>query len=360
MTNQTNPKQPLRVAAYARFSTTNQLLKVGGFIDSQVEQIANTARYKSQLAEHNDGATWEIVDVYREEGRSGKNTDRPEFQRLLRDLKAGLIDVVVVTKIDRITRSLVDFYDLWELFEKQNVEFISLGDNFETTTAIGRAMLKITLVFAELERERTSERTKEKVHARMNKGKWFGGSFPFGYAGHPDDKTTFVIVPELQKVLRENIFEKYLEMPSIRSLVRYLNEQGIHSPKHIGRRGQKVGGAPMNVEKLRMLLSDRRLIAKSELENGDIVDCNWEPVLDEELFNRVQSKLPRNSGRRPANRTKSRVYLLEGLVKCGKCGHTMTYAKAKGRTEYYYYYRCNNKHRSASSLCKRATFRQRD
>lgn|GEM_PF-1029671 len=345
-------KTALRVAAYVRVSTSNQLMKVGGSLDSQLSQIHNTAAYKSQLAEHTDGPQWRIVDEYREEGRSGKNTDRPELQRLMNDVRAGRIDVVVVTKIDRITRSLVDFYDLWELFEKHNVEFISLGDNFETTTAIGRAMLKITLVFAELERERTSERTKEKVHARMNEGKWFGGAFPFGYVAHPDDKTTIVVDREQQQVLREHIFEKYLELPSIRSLVRYLGDKGILSPKRKGRQGQSVGGKPMSVEKVRKLLSDTRLIAKKTLDDGREIDCNWEPIIDEALFDRVQQKLPKNSGVvRPSRGTPERVYLLESLVRCGKCGSTMTYAKAKGRSGYYFYYRCSNKQRSSSTAC---------
>src|SRR5262249_14134630 len=156
-------------------------------VDTQLERIRQRATYETEQARHTKARPWSVVTEYHEEGRSGKDTDRPELQRLLADVRAGQLDIVCVTKIDRITRSLIDFYDLWKTFEEHGVEFISLGDSFDTASATGRAMLKLTLVFAELERERTSERTKEKIQIRREAGKWFGGAVPLGYKVNPEN-----------------------------------------------------------------------------------------------------------------------------------------------------------------------------
>lgn len=168
------PDAPIRVGAYARVSTTNQLLANDNSLDTQIQLIKSRVQYECGRAQ--DGRPWELVAEYREEGKSAKNTDRPELKRLMADVAAGKLDVVCVTKIDRITRSLIDFYELWGTFEKHGTEFIALNDNFETRSATGKAMLKITLVFAELERERTAERTKEKVEQRRQQGMWFGST----------------------------------------------------------------------------------------------------------------------------------------------------------------------------------------
>ena len=127
-----------------------------GGLDTQFGLMEKQVEFEN--AKESDG-TWEIVDRYREEGRSGKDLDRPEFKRMMNDIREGKVNTVIVYKIDRITRSLRDFYDLWETFEEYEVQFVSLHEKFDTTTAVGRAMLKLILVFAELEREQTAERT---------------------------------------------------------------------------------------------------------------------------------------------------------------------------------------------------------
>ena len=330
----------LRVGAYARVSTTNQLLEFDSSIDTQIQKLRRRAQYENEQAGA-DGQRWEIVEEYREEGRSGKNTDRPELQRLLKDVREGRLDAVVVVKIDRITRSLTDFYDLWNTFEEHNVEFTALDDKFDTTSATGRAMLKITLVFAELERERTSERTKEKIQSRRAAGLWFGGRVPFGYSPHATNKTTLEVDSVQAKQLRVEIFEKFLELGSARAVA-----------KHLSRRGIKRAKSPFTTQTVLNVLSDQRYVARREVAGKTIV-CEWPQLIDVKLFERVQSKLAANSVERPKRRgVNSRLFLLEGLLRCSACGSSMTRASGTGRNGAHFYYRCSLRHRTASEGCK--------
>jgi len=152
---------------YVRVSTERQSELKDGSLDTQIDRLKQYIGFRTKsLIDDTKSTKWKAVEVYREEGRSGKNTERPALQKLLSDIKAGSINTVLCTKIDRITRSLIDFYKLIEIFTKHNVDFISLEENFDTSTPMGKAMLKMTLIWAELEREQTSHRTKEKMFWR--------------------------------------------------------------------------------------------------------------------------------------------------------------------------------------------------
>ena len=169
------------------------------------------------------------------------NTDRPELQRMLRAVRCGEINVVICTKIDRFTRSLQDFFTLYDALQKSGAQFISLDEAFDTTTATGKAMLKIALVFAELERERTSERTKESMTARAQRGLFNGGRV-LGYDLDPENKGVLKVNLE-EKALVELIFAKALELGSARK-VGYINDQGYRTPAtRAGGRGSKEGAA---------------------------------------------------------------------------------------------------------------------
>ena len=346
-------RAPLRVGAYARVSTQNQLLEHDSSLDTQFELIRKRAKYQTDAAKGSNARPWKVVGEYREEGRSGKNTDRPELQRLLTDIEAGKLDVVCVTKIDRITRSLTDFYKLWAAFDEHEVEFIALHDNFDTTGASGRAMLKITLVFAELERERTSERTKEKIQARRQQGLWFGGQVPLGYRVNPTNKTTLEVDEPVAKMVRRDFFEKYLELKSARSLARYLSRRDIKRPKRKTKTGEWIGGSHFTTQTVLNVLGNSVYVAKRQLDDGSTVDCSWKPLINPELFARVQALLAQNGVSRPTGRASAdHVFLLEGLLRCGACGSMMTRASGTGRNGAHYYYRCSRKHRTAAEACK--------
>ena len=343
----------LRVAIYARVSTLNQVRRVDSSVDTQVSQVRLRAEYETQQALNGAGRGWQIIGEYREEGRSGKNTDRPELQRLLADIRAGKVDLVAVTKIDRITRSLIDFYDLWALFAKHQVDFVALNDHFETSTAGGRAMLKITLVFAELERERTSERTKEKIQSRRVAGLWFGGAIPFGYQPHPKDKTTLLVDEPSADIVRD-AFVRYLEGESARGLTRRLNKAGVVRPLRQNKHGDETGGRPFTTQALLNMLSCQVYVAERRLGPEETIACNWPPIVDKSLFLRVQARLEANSTKRPTGRVcGGHVYLLEGLLFCGACGTAMTRTSGTSWSgASHYYYRCANKHRTAQTRCQ--------
>ena len=338
----------VRVGAYGRVSTLNQVREHDSSVDTQMQRIHLTAKYETER-----GQNWKIVAEYREEGRSGKDTDRPELQRLLADVRAGKLDLVCVTKLDRITRSLVDFYDLWAAFQEHGVEFMALDDRFETGSATGRAMLKIMLVFAELERERTSERTREKALMRRDAGLWFGGQVPFGYQVHPSNKTALEVDEDAAGVVRREIFEKFLELGSARAVVRHLSQRGIRRAVRETRRGTKTGGTAFTTQGVLNLLANPTYIGKRHLDDGREIECAWPPVIDEALFNRVQAKLSSNSLDKPTGKSKkAHTYLLEGLLRCGSCGSMMVCSSGNGRGGTYFYYRCSRKNHTASTECQ--------
>jgi site-specific DNA recombinase len=345
------PASPFRVGAYARVSTLNQVYEHDSSVDTQLARIRSRAAYESEQAKHSGTRTWVITQEYREEGRSGKDIDRPALQRLLADVRAGMLDAICVTKIDRITRSLIDFYELWHTFEQHHVEFVSLGDSFETASATGRAMLKLTLVFAELERERTSERTREKIDMRRRAGLWFGGVPPLGYVSHPTEKTTIMVEDESKDLVRL-IFDKFLELGSARAVTRYLAQRGFKSPKRKTQRGTTRGGKMLTVQSVLQILTNSTYIASRDRGDGTYIDCSWPPIIENELFDRVQSKLKINSEKRPRGRESvDHVFLLEGILRCGSCGSAMVRSVGTGRSRAYFYYRCSRRHKTAGQGC---------
>ncbi|MHB8877484.1 MAG: recombinase family protein [Myxococcaceae bacterium] len=343
----------LRVGAYARVSTSNQLLEHDSSLDTQFELMRKRAEYQAVQARSSRMPPWKIVGEYREEGRSGKNIDRPELQRLLADVRDGKLDLVCVTKIDRITRSLTDFYTLWGTFEEHDVEFIALNENFDTTNASGRAMLKITLVFAELERERTSERTKEKIQARRQAGLWFGGQVPLGYQVNPKNPTTLDVDERAATMIRRDFFESYLDLGTARSLARHLSRRDIRRPKRKTKRGEIRGGTSFTTQSVLNILRNPVYIAKRSVSDGRLVDCQWKPIVPVELFERVKALLAKNGVDRPTGRPSvQHVFLLEGLFRCGACGSAMSRASGTGRNGAHFYYRCSRRHRTAAEGCK--------
>ena len=208
------------VAKYLRVSSARQADAAEGSLETQSDRLDQFVSFRSSEAE-----PWQLFDTYREEGRSGKNLARPEFQRLLSDIKAGLVQVVLVTKIDRITRSVRDFYTLWEMFQDYGVEFVSLSEQFDTTTPMGRFALKQLLLFAELEREVTSDRTKDKMRWRAEQGLW-NGSRVVGYSLDPGNKGVLIPNPAEAQLIN-TMFEACVREGSAGATRNWLNRNGF-------------------------------------------------------------------------------------------------------------------------------------
>src|SRR6202046_2560880 len=211
--------KPVRCAIYTRVSTEHGLDQDFNSLDAQYE--AASAYIKSQAH-----AGWTVIrSRYDDGGYSGGSTDRPDLQRLLEDIRARKIDVIVVYKVDRLTRSLADFAKLVELFDAHGVSFVSVTQQFNTTTSMGRLTLNALLSFAQFEREVTSERIRDKIAASKKKGMWMGGMVPLGY----DCADHLLIVNQSEANTVRELFRQYLRLGSVTKLREYLEQKGVRS-----------------------------------------------------------------------------------------------------------------------------------
>src|SRR5437016_12111746 len=231
-TMKTGSGKSVRCAIYTRVSTDQGLEQDFNSLDAQYD--ASQAYIRSQAH-----AGWSLPRAkYDDGGFSGANTDRPALQRLLDDLCAGKVDIIVVYKVDRLTRSLADFAKLVELFDTHNVSFVSVTQQFNTTTSMGRLTLNVLLSFAQFEREVTSERIRDKIAASKRKGLWVGGMVPMGY----DSKDRKISINEAEAEQVRTIFRSYLRLGSLNLLMADLRQRGIVSKARTLKSGAIVGG----------------------------------------------------------------------------------------------------------------------
>jgi DNA invertase Pin-like site-specific DNA recombinase len=243
----------VRCAIYTRVSTDQGLDQDFNSLDAQYE--ASSAFIRSQAH-----AGWTLIGSrYDDGGYSGGSTDRPNLQRLLDDVRARKIDVIVVYKVDRLTRSLADFAKLVELFDAYDVSFVSVTQQFNTTTSMGRLTLNVLLSFAQFEREVTSERIRDKIAASKRRGLWMGGPLPLGY--ELKDGKLVVIEEEAERV--RLIFRRYLEVTGINELVRDLRAKNICTrARTLGTTGKTRGGIPFGRGALSHLLRNRFFVGE--------------------------------------------------------------------------------------------------
>ncbi len=291
----------LKCAVYTRKSTEHGLELEFNSLDAQRE--ACEAYIKSQAAEG-----WQLVPGRYEDGAySGGNLDRPALQQLLKDIDAGLVDVIVVYKIDRLTRSLADFAKLVEVFDTKKISFVAITQQFNTTTSMGRLTLNVLLSFAQFERELSSERVRDKIAASRKKGKWTGGSVPLGYDSV--DKKLVVNKDEAKTV--RLIFNRYLVLKSFQKLVDELNEKGIVSKTRHLKSGTS-GGVTFTYGPLAYLLKNRTYLGETG-HKGAWFPGEHEAIVDLQIFEQVQELLKANSLGRTGRREQSGA-LLTGIL----------------------------------------------
>jgi len=292
---------------------------------------------------------WNIARTYKEKGKSGKSTDRPELQALFSDIKDGKVNTVICTKIDRISRSLLDFYKMVALFEKYNVEFVSLDENFDTITPMGRAALKITLVFAELEREQTSKRTKDKMAWRAEQGLWNGGQV-LGY-----DLIDKKLIPNKREAkLVKTMYEKYIELGSIIQVANWLNKNGYRTKSFISNRSKnKRGGKKFNNTHVSQKLQSRVYIGDVELK-GKAFKGQHEAIIDNNLWHHVNSLISQHAPTRKNPKRKTQhTFILQGLLRCGNCGSYLTTKYATSSTgKRHFYYQCTQNSHNGKEGCE--------
>jgi site-specific DNA recombinase len=317
--------KPVRCAIYTRVSTEHGLDQEFNSLDAQYE--AASAYIKSQAH-----AGWTLSrSRYDDGGYSGGSTDRPDLQKLLDDIRARKIDVIVVYKVDRLTRSLADFAKLVELFDAHGVSFVSVTQQFNTTTSMGRLTLNVLLSFAQFEREVTSERIRDKIAASKRKGLWVGGNLPLGYKMN-DGKIAIV---EEDAALVRSIFRRYLELGSVNELLRDLRERNIRTKSRLLSTGATRGGIPFGRGALYYLLSNHFYIGEVKYKN-EILPGEQPPILDRALFEAARQKSLAQWSHRTVVRNKS-DHLLTGLL-FDDAGHRMIPTHAtKAGIRYRYY-----------------------
>jgi len=278
-----SPVRKVRCAVYTRKSTEHGLEQEFNSLDAQRE--ACEAYIKSQASQG-----WTVLpQAYDDPAYSGGNLERPALKRLLADIEAGRIDVVVVYKIDRLTRSLADFAKLVETFDARSISFVAVTQQFNTTSSMGRLTLNVLLSFAQFERELSSERVRDKIAASRRKGKWTGGSVPLGYDS--EDKKLVVNATEARTV--RTIFSRYLELGSFGRLVADLDARGIVTKRRATKNPKFDGGIPFTYGPLAHFLKNRIYLGEVH-HGGKWFKGEHKAILDRKLFESVQQLLKHN------------------------------------------------------------------
>jgi len=319
------PAQRVRCAIYTRVSTDHGLEQDFNSLDAQHD--AAEAYVRSQVQEG-----WTLIRArYDDGGYSGGSTDRPALQQLLADIRARRIDVVVVYKVDRLTRSLADFAKLVELFDAHGVSFVSVTQQFNTTTSMGRLTLNVLLSFAQFEREVTGERIRDKIAASKRKGLWVGGMVPLGY----DSRDRRLVINEEEADRVRTIFRRYLELGSIGRLLVDLRGRGIPTKVRRLSNGRTTGGIPFTRGPLAHLLRNRFYIGEVAYK-GEICPGEQPPILDRTLFEAVQAKLSEQRISHRATRGSSESLLLGRIF--DDRGNRMTPSHSRKQGLRYRYY----------------------
>lgn len=321
----------VRCALYTRKSSEDGLDQAFNSLHAQRE--ACEAYVRSQASEG-----WKVLPhIYDDGGFSGGNIERPALKRLLEDVDAGLVDTIVVYKIDRLTRSLADFARIVDRLDKAQASFVSVTQSFNTTTSMGRLTLNVLLSFAQFEREVTGERIRDKIAASKAKGMWMGGLPPLGY-DPPQDRATRTLVrnePEAEQV--RTIFNLYLKLGSVSALEARLASDGYRSKVWVSARGTRSGGVAVSRGALFHMLKNR--IYLGEIVHGEKSVTGCHPsIVEPEVFGKVQALLAANTRQRKARPLRSAQLPLKGLV-FDADGHPMSpsFGYGRGGKVYRYY-----------------------
>jgi site-specific DNA recombinase len=333
-------KTQLRCAIYTRKSTEEGLEQEFNSLHAQRESG------ESYIASMKHEGWTCNPEQYDDGGFTGGNIERPALKRLMADIEAGLVDVVVVYKVDRLSRSLMDFARLMSLFDRKKVSFVSVTQQFNTTHSMGRLTLNILLSFAQFEREIISERTRDKIAASRRKGKWIGGRPILGY----DVRAGKLIVNESEAARVREIFELYLELGSFQSVVVELARRGWRNKSWTTAGGKAIRGLAISKGRLSLILSNVAYIGMVRHQN-ETFNGEHEGIVSRELWDAVHAKLQIN-GSAGTSAVRNRHHgVLKGVL-CCSCGAKMGHTSAGGRRKTYRYYICPVAHGQTAGECQ--------
>lgn len=332
----------IRCAIYTRKSTEEGLNSDFNSLDAQRE--SGEAFIASQ---RHEGWTC-LPEHYDDGGFTGGNLARPALRRLLNDIEAGRVDCVVVYKVDRLSRSLLDFTRIMEVFDRQNVSFVSVTQQFNTTHSMGRLTLNILLSFAQFEREIISERTRDKMSAARRKGKYIGGTPVLGY--DVDRSARRLVINSLEAEQVRQIFELYLRLRSLLAVVKELRQRGWTTKRWITREGRERGGSPFNKTRLHLLLTGVVYLGQVR-HQGEVYTGEHAAIVDTKIFARVQQVLAANRVNGGAAVRQAADAVLKGLLRCAACDSAMVPTHTKKGARRYRYYICAHAQKNGREAC---------
>jgi DNA invertase Pin-like site-specific DNA recombinase len=319
----------VRCAIYTRKSTEEGLEQAFNSLQAQQESA------EAYILSHRQEGWHAVPTIYNDGGFSGASLERPALQQLLTDIEAGRIDCVVVYKVDRLSRSLLDFTRLLALFDKHGVSFVSVTQDFNTSTSMGRLTLNILLSFAQFEREIIGERTRDKLSAARRKGKWIGGTPVLGYDVAPEGGRLIVNPTEAEQV--REIFSLCARCSTTTEALREVRARGWTTKQWTSGRGKRHGGQLLSTSTLRLLLTN--VLYRGDISHkGGVYAGEHASIVSRELWLEVNNKLKLD---RTKTRSNAKVEtLLENLVTCGGCGGPLSASFTRRQGDRHVYYIC--------------------
>lgn len=340
----------LLIGIYNRVSTDEQASVIEGSLTNQQHRIKSFIELKN-LQEKGWG---QIVDSYIDDGYSAKDTNRPAYQRMMKDLKRGRINLVIVTELSRLSRSIPDFCDFLKILDGQNGKFFSIKEQFDTSTSAGKMMLYNMINLAQFEREQISERVSINSHARAIRGLLSGAPAVLGYDKNPNNRTTYIVNEDEEKQVK-TIFKLFLENGTIGRTITILESLGIKQKVRENKRNRLVKEGRWTVDSLSYLLQNKAYIGIKEVnkvhknknqnhlkswEKYSEVKASWPAIVDKNVFFEVQETIKQNKERERARlaTAEDRVFLLSSLCHCSQCGRKLVGQSAHGSTKVHKYY----------------------
>ncbi len=343
MIQATTEKKTVRCAIYTRKSHEDGLEQEFNSLDAQREAA------EAYIASQRHAGWVALRTDYSDGGYSGGTLERPGLEKLLADIRRDRIDCVVVYKVDRLSRSLMDFAQMIALFEQHEVSFVSVTQHFDTSTSMGRLILNVLLSFAQFEREIIGERIRDKKLATAKQGKYVGGQPFLGYDIDRERKRLIVNPAEAEAV--RHIFERFIEMRSCLKVARELNAKGHRTKAYKAiKNGKVMGGKRWNKVYVYRVLTNRKYLGEI-VHKGKSYPGEHEGILDRRLWDEAKRIMADNYQAR-GNKTRQKApALLKGILRCGHCGKAMGASHTKRRGRRYRYYVCNHAERNGYDTC---------
>lgn len=325
-----------KIALYIRVSTEEQAENPEGSIKNQEQRLREAVAYRNKQSSFG-----EIARIYTDAGISAKDMNRPRLQEMLRDIRLGNINLVLVTELSRLSRNNRDFLSMWDMMHDQKCSFMSLREDFDTTTAAGEMLLFQLMNFAQFERKQTSERVTANILARAGRGLYNGGSIPLGYKKN-QERSGYLEVDEEHAATVKLAFDTFLKEGSLSRTARWLNDNGHKSKAHLEGGGSRMRLGHFTVDNLQHLLRNKAYVGVKAYRQKDEwkeTKAVWEAIVDETVFNRVNELMTKNKSKlKPITEKTKHPYILSGVSFCMTCGDHMPGKSATGRNGKVAYY----------------------